>query len=114
MKFKRCDRCNSEIKQAKGLELGMSVICDALKEFAFSLSGKPKYELYRDEEKADLCPACKKSFDEWMKAGAESQHQNQQEEAEPNRNIETEQETEPSEQKTQTFIVAKAPDFGPF
>ena len=91
MKIARCDRCGNEIKAATGIALAWELVCGAVTSLSQKISGKPIMTVYRDTEPADLCSDCKKSFDEWMKAGAKSQHQNEQEEQEPDRNIENEE-----------------------
>lgn len=90
MKFKRCDRCGNEIK-ATGKAKVWEFITENITNITRAIAGEPTMAVYRDTEPADLCSDCKKSFDEWMKAGAKSQHQNEQEDQEPDRNIENEE-----------------------
>lgn len=86
MNFKRCDRCSEEIKEKVGIAEALTVMTDMVMRAVNAMTGKPTYEIYKGETKADLCPACRKSFSEWMDAGAKSQHPDQQEKQESNRN----------------------------
>lgn len=93
MNIKRCDRCNAEIKKGNFLQIGIEEMGNLLLKAVGVLTGKPNFEIYRDDHPADLCPACKKSFDAWMKAGGGS-HQK-------------DEETMPKESK---FVLAKIED----
>lgn len=91
MNYKRCDRCGKEIIETTGLKSAWENACETMQSIVKAINGDHMYKIRHEEGEADLCPACRKSFDEWMKAGAKSQHPDQQEEPEPDRNIETEQ-----------------------
>lgn len=64
-----CDRCKKEITQATGIAGALIAASSAVKAWALTATGKPKYEVFRNGEKADICPDCKKSFEDWLQAG---------------------------------------------
>lgn len=64
-----CDRCKKEITQATGIAGALIAASEAVKEWTLTVTGKPKYEVFKNGEKADICPDCKKSFDEWLQSG---------------------------------------------
>ena len=87
MKFKRCDRCNVEIEDKKGMAKALELLSEAAIKIAEQMKGKPVgYQLYRGEAPADLCPACQKSLQAWIKEGSKSQHQNEEQEPASDRN----------------------------
>lgn len=89
MKFKRCDRCNVEIEEKRGWAKAVEFLTNAATQISAAMRGEGKEfecHLYRGDEPADLCPDCQKSLQEWMKAGAKSQHQNEQQEPASDRN----------------------------
>lgn len=64
-----CDRCKKEITQATGIAGALIAASEAVKKWAWTATGKPTYEVFKNGEKADICPDCKKSFDDWLQAG---------------------------------------------
>lgn len=71
MEFKRCDRCGEEIKPQKGMPNMLNLISKTINEAFNKLAGKPDYIITDKHtlKPADLCPACQKSFEDWMRNG---------------------------------------------
>ena len=68
MEFKRCERCGEEIKPMKGIPNMLNLITKTIKEACNKLAGKPDYIITDKHtlKPADICPACQKSFEDWM------------------------------------------------
>lgn len=71
-----CDRCQKEIIEQTGIKAALGAVVDTIKETIEYIQGTPSYAIYdtNGECQVELCPACKKSFEEWIEAGSESQH----------------------------------------
>lgn len=75
MNQKKCDRCGKEITKEENTGLFAS-IANAMVEIANIVTKKPDYLLHdkRNHIDVDLCPACQKSLEEWMRNGKREKH----------------------------------------
>ena len=68
MNIKRCDRCGEEIKTNTNW---LDAITDAVQTVITAMTKKPVYEITNKTTgmQVDFCPACQKSFEQWMTYG---------------------------------------------
>lgn len=72
MNIKKCDRCGEILnytEEKAAFIKAFESIGASISTYCRIMSGVTTYHVYANEKLADLCPACEKSFKEWMAYG---------------------------------------------
>ena len=69
MKQVQCDRCKCLIEEKSLGDKVVEVYNNAVHTIRRALFNEQLYFVMGEDGPVDLCPACKKSFDEWWKSG---------------------------------------------